>query len=163
MSHSNRLEPKVLEDASIYNEPFKIPSYCMFHNYVSIMNKCCYIVDRSYERLYKWFYLTFKPFNSTYEKYNDFYQTKGFDHCRKKLGKVGAYIITREIRARKTHINILCVTTRDLSKELHEKKTNKYFIYCQESISRHDTLHYILKESKERYFKEYKDYTFHCK
>lgn len=162
MSHLTVVEPKVLDEAHIYNiVPFKMPNHCLFRNYNALKDKLRYITDRSYELPYKWFFLTFKPFNSTYEKNHEFYQKKGIDHIRKKLGKVEAYIITKEIQAEKTHINVLCVSKRDLPKELHGKKTNRYYIYCQECINRHDSLNYILKESKTRYFNEYEDYTSH--
>lgn len=163
MSHSNEVEAKPSDRVHYSNGTFKMPNYNMMSNYFRLINDISHIVRRSYEKPFKWYFLTFTPFNSTYEKNLEWYQTKCIDHCRRKLGKVEAYIMTREKKATKTHINILCVTTRDLRKELDGAKTNRYYIYCKESICRHDCIRYILKESKTRYFKEYIDYVFHAK
>lgn len=164
MPHSNELEAKPVEGAPLYNSEFpKPPNYCLFHNYNSTHAKLVHVTNRTYESPYKWYFLTFKPFNSTYDSHHEFYQKKCLDHCRKKMGLVEAYIITRETGATKTHVNILCVTTRDLAEELHNKKTNRYYIYCQTAINRHDCLAYMLKEAKERRFNHYEDYVFYCK
>lgn len=163
MSHSNEVVSKTSDGAHIHMDTFKMPNYNIMNNYARLMRDICYITMRTYERPHKWFFLTFKPFNSTYDDNFDFYQNKCLDHCRKKLGNVDAYIITRETKATKTHVNILCVTTRALGNELNEAKTNRYYIYCKEARCRHDCLRYILKESKTRYFKKYIDYVFHCK
>lgn len=163
MSHSNEVESETVDRVSLSNDLYKMPSYCMLHNYLSLHKLVSYITGRTYERPHKWYFLTFTPFNSTYTKNLDFYTNKCLDHCRKKLGKVEAYIITREIKATKIHINVLCVTKRDLSKELHKAKTNRYFIYCEECRDRNHCLDYILKESKTRYFKQYVDYVSHAK
>ena len=163
MSHSYEAVTKSVGGAHNNMDTIKMPNYNMMNNYALIHQSIGYITGRSYELPHRWFFLTFKPFNSTYDTNYSFYQNKCIDHCRKKLGKVEAYIITRETEAIKTHVNILCVTTRALDVELHQKKTNRYYIYCQEAICRHDCLKYILKESKTRYFIKYIDYVFHCK
>ncbi len=162
LTSNNEVVAKPADGAHIYNgDTFIMPSYCLFHNYNAVKKAMGHILQRSYERPYHWYYLTFKPFNKNYERDMDFYKTKGLDHCRKKVGKVKAYIMTKEIKAAKVHINMIVVTDRPLSAELHEKQTNKYFIYCQKCINRFDTFEYIIKESKSRYFKKYEDYVFH--
>ncbi len=163
MSHPNEVESKTLDGAYKYNGTFIMPNYNLMSNYFQTIRDVEWITRRSYENPFKWYFLTFKPFNSTYDIHLDFYENRCLDHCRKKLGKVEAYIMTRETKATKTHVNILCVTTRPLEQELMNKKTNRYYIYCKESICRHDCLRYIFKESKSRNFKEYTDYVFHCK
>ncbi len=163
MSHLTEVEAKRSDGAHYYNGNFKMPNYNIMSNYFSTIRAIEYITRRSYEKPFKWYFLTFKPFNSTYHDNYGWYQNKCLDHCRKKLGKVEAYIMSRETEATKTHVNILCVTSRDLEQELMDKKTNRYYIYCKESICRHDCLRYIFKESKSRNFKQYKDYVFHSK
>ena len=160
MSHPDEVVPKEIDGALEYNDTFKRFKTNVMSNYFLVRNDVSYITGRTYELPYRWFLLTFKPFNRTYDDNFDFYQNKCIDHCRKKLGKVAAYIITREIKATKTHVNILCVTKRALSIELHEKKTNRYFIYCKEAYDRHICLEYILKESRTRNFTKYIDYAF---
>jgi hypothetical protein len=151
--------PKVIVEAPIYREPhYNIPKHCLFHNHDIVKSNVSHIIERSYELPEKWYFITFKPFNKNYEKNIELYTTKCLDHCRKKLGKVSAYIMTREIKATKIHVNILCVTDRPLVKLLHGKKTYRYYIYCQEASSKRDSLEYIIKESKERYFYKYVDY-----
>lgn len=133
------------------------PYFCLFHNYHNIVYDYYYIVERTYEQPFKWYFLTFKPFNKGYESDPAFYAKKGIDHCRKKIGKVTAYLITREIKATKIHINALVCSDRDLSK-LHEQKTNKYFIYCEQVKNRFQVFDYIFKESRERYFNKFIDF-----
>ena len=163
MSHLSDVALESADGALLYNDTAKMPKYNLMNNFAFVHREVRYITRRSYELPFRWFFLTFKPFNSTYDDNFDFYQNKCIDHCLNKLGKVEGYIITREIKATKTHINILCVTTRALSIELHEKKTNRYFIYCAEAVCKHTCLLYILKESKERVFKKYLDYAFFCR
>jgi len=161
MTHLKAVTESIGEAHNIMDTVYSMPNNCLFRNYQLIYDKLRYIVDRTYEDPFKWYFITFKPFNNTYEKNIDFYTHKGIDHCRKKLGKVDAYIFTRETDAMKTHINCLCVSNRDLSNLLHEKKTNKYFIYCKETDDRTAVLKYILKEAKHRRFEQFIDYTYH--
>lgn len=160
MLQPNGVEAKPIDGAYSIIDTFKMPNRCLFHNYDSMIRTMGHIIQRSYERPLKWYFLTFKPFNSTYEKNIEFYSIGGFDHCRKKVGKVRTLIMTREINAAKIHINMICVSDRPLSDLLHEKKTNRYFIYCQECTDRQDTFKYIIKESKQRYFYKFKDYVY---
>jgi len=144
------------------DEDYIRPVHRLFENYRHVQSTVKHLVERSYEKPFKWYYLTFKPFNKNYEKDLDFYNRKGFDHVRKKIGKVSASIMTREITAKKIHINVLCCTDRPIDM-LHQMKTNKYFIYCQECPGPEDrrlVLEYILKESKSRYFHEHLDYQY---
>ena len=119
MSHLKAVPQAIGEAHNIIDTVYSMPEYCLFHNNQSICERLRHIPDRTYEAPYKWYFITFKPFNSTYEKNIDFYTHKGIDHCRKKVGKVDAYIFTREIDATKTHINCLCVSNRDLTTLLH--------------------------------------------
>lgn len=157
---SDGIVSKIQDGANIYNtDNFIMPKYNLMSDYNKVLSELHYITDRSYEHPYRWFFLTFKPFNKTYSKYHDFYQKKGLDHCRLYIRKhVKSYIMTKEIDATKTHINALVVSDKDLLSLLHEDKTNKYFIFCEECIDRHNTLKYIIKESHTRYFYKFKDY-----
>jgi len=133
-------------------------SVCLFHNYAYLMYTYGHIVNRTYENA-KWYFLTFKPFNKNYERDLHFYKNQGLEHVRKKLGTgIDCYYITREIHATKTHINVLCCTRRNLEDELHEDKTKKYFIFCEQAKYRDKTLAYILKESLDRVFIKSLDY-----
>jgi len=135
-----------------------MPTKRLFSNYNKISKELCHIVERSYEDPEEWYFLTFKPFNKNYDRDIDFYCTKGLDHSRKKIGKVSAYIMTREIYAQKVHINMLCVSARPLDLLFHNKKTNKYYIYAEKCNDRRQVFQYIIKESKTRNFIKYKDY-----
>jgi len=107
-----------------------------------------------------WYFLCFKPFNLNYEKNINWYRTKGFDHCRKKIGQVDSFIMTREIMAKKVHLNMMCVSDKPLDKLFHDKNTNYYRIYCVPCYNRHRCLDYILKESRLRYFHKRIDYQY---
>lgn len=140
------------------------PTFCHFHNYHSICYDYYYIVNRTYEEPFRWYFLTFKPFDKPYEKDPVFYHKKGLEHCRKKVGKTEAYFYTREIKASKVHINALVLSSSDLS-ILHEKQTNKYFIYSVQipNMDRFKVFDYIFKESRERYFNKYIDFAIYSK
>lgn len=131
----------------------KIPKYCLFHNFQTLLKQCRVLTDRTYELPYRWYFITFAPFNKNYERDIEWYKTKGFDHCRKKVGKMEQYIMTRETNASKVHINIVCVVDR----ELRLTNTNRYSVYCEPCIDRRKAVEYILKESKKRYFENYID------
>jgi len=147
-------------DSYTDNEDEIIPDHCLFHNYREVQTKVNHLVKRSYERPFRWYFLTFKPFNKNYEKDIDFYNRKGFDHVRKKIGKTEAMIMTKEIQASKIHINVLCCSERNLSELLHDKNTNKYHIFSEPCKDRHLVLEYILKESRTRFFHEHLDYEY---
>lgn len=147
------------------NEPINLPKTCLFWNYETMIARTNSLIDRTMERPTKWYFIVAKPFNSTYVKHHDWYQSKALDHVRRKVGKSHGYIITKEQESKnvpKTHINVLVASDRDLCSILHEKKDNKFFYYCQECIDRKDIQKYILKESKERQFMIFKDYRFFC-
>lgn len=134
------------------------PNHCLFRNYNRLEKQYGHLAKRTYEVPLRWYFLTFKPFDKNYERDIEEYLYKGFDHCRKKIGKVEILIMTREIEAKKVHINVLCASDRRLDTLLHQKHTNRYFIYCQECVSAWDTFKYIFKESNARYFHKYLDY-----
>lgn len=138
-----------------------VPSYCLLHNYIELKRELSHLVERSYERPYKWYFMVFKPFDKSYERDYDFYQsTASFDHIKKKLGAVSFYLFTREIFAAKTHVNVLVCSKRDLS-SLHDKKTNKFWIFSKPAKERRDVFEYIIKESKIRRFKPKLDYRYY--
>lgn len=142
------------------DEDYIRPVHRLFGNYRHVQAVVNHLVERSYEKPFKWFYLVCTPFNKNYEKDLDFYNRKGFDYVRNKIvKKAEAMIMTREIVSKKIHINVLCCTDKPLDQI--KLKTNKYHVYCQECPAPQDrrlVLEYILKESKSRYFHEHLDY-----
>jgi len=142
------------------SEEDEFPTHCYFHNYNEVYNSVRYLVDRTYEKPYLWYFMTFKPFNKNYDVNLKWYRNKGFDHVRKKIGKVKCYIMTKEIMAKKAHINVLCVSERPLDTFLHDTNTKYYRIFCDPCRNRHAALDYIIKESHHRYFTQMLDYQF---
>jgi len=154
----NVVEAKPEDEAIILMDNYYImPTRSLLSNYLAVKRATGHLIERSYELPYKWYLITFKPFNKNYERDLDFYKNKCFDHCRKKVGTVKAYVMTREVDAAKVHVNMLVCTDRLLEPLLHEKQTNRYFIYCQECKNRHDAYEYIIKESHTRMFYKHKD------
>lgn len=114
----------------------------------------------SYAHFSRWWFLTFKPYNDSYQKDTTWYQKKGLDYVRKLLPK-GRYLITREIDSEKVHINVLISTDKDL-KDWHDKAGRKYKIWCKPLDDQcHDRVtiyDYITKEALTRPFEKYSDY-----
>lgn len=122
------------------------------------------LIQRSYDDPFNWYYITFKPFTDSYDKEYDRYQiclNIVSDWCRNKsdLG-----IITREILAKKTHLNALVCSNKDLLK-LHgtniHKRGLKYKLHVDlvpTFEDRERVLEYIFKESSERRFDIYVDH-----
>lgn len=119
------------------------------------------IINRSYEGPCKWYLVVFKPFNKSYAKWGDWYTYKGLDSCRKYFKRPRAYILTREIKAEKVHINALVCTERP---PVHQAVyNNKYKLHVSELSQlgdRHRVLTYITKESRVRPFNLYLDYIY---
>jgi len=161
-SGNNIWEQHLVDNILSDDEDYIRPVHRLFGNYRHVQAEVNHLVQRSYEKPFKWYYLTFAPFNKNYEKDIKFYLNDGFRHATKKIGKVECFIITREINAKKVHLNVLCCSDQSLEK-LHQMKTNKYSIHCQELPGPRDrrlVLEYILKESKSRYFHEHLDYQY---
>lgn len=119
------------------------------------------LIDRTYEKPVRWFFVVFKPYNRAYNKDPAYFRIKGLSKCRDAFIKPEAILLTREMEAEKVHINALVATTADPS-YLHEKSyCNKYKVYVDEVCTRSSLLRvkdYILKESKHRTFEKYLDY-----
>lgn len=115
--------------------------------------------NRTYEGQ-QCYFMVFKPFNKTYLKDPDWYRIKGLDAIRKSINP-NAYFITREIKATKVHINMLCYDTRDLSKLDGRNRLNKYRVHVTQLKDKGDrerVLNYITKEAREREYIKYSDY-----
>lgn len=116
------------------------------------------IINRSYEEPFKWYFIVYKPYDRAYEKQPDWFQARGIDRVRKSL-KSPAYILTRELLATKTHINVLmasCDPPLD-----NTDLCNKYKLHVSELPTlgdRQRVLHYITKENTSRPFVKYQDY-----
>lgn len=116
------------------------------------------LISRTYENPIKWYFVVFKPYNQTYSKKYDWYQSKGIDWCR-KLVKAKGYIYTRELLADKTHINAIIAS--DSPPSHNSDLGNKYKLYVTELFSRPDrerVLNYITKESLSRPYIKWQDY-----
>lgn len=119
------------------------------------------LVDRSYEKPVKWFYVVFKPFDDAYAKDVDWFAIKGLDKCRKMFSSAKCYILTRETQAKKVHINALVATTQDLLSRHEKNYGNKYKLHVSavcDRASRLTVLRYITKEAVGRTFVNYLDY-----
>lgn len=108
-----------------------------------------HIIKRSHEIPVEAYYLVFKPFDKNYDP--------GFNAIRHILRKLKGHwldiIITREILASKVHYNVLLFD--DEGVELHEKQTNRYYIFCQKLASvsdKHYVHEYMVKEVHRRPF-----------
>lgn len=129
-------------------------------NEIEVYSEINPLIKRSYEKC-KAYFLTFKPFNGTYETDPNYYQVRALDAVVCKLKPHCSLIIaTREmLDCAKTHINIFCQSNIDLVSKYHEKTShNKFKIYCKEVEDKYKVIDYILKESKRRYFIKNQDY-----
>lgn len=112
-----------------------------------------------------YYYLTFKPFNESYEKFFDWYQNRMVDNIFKRYKKNSTYLfITKETQAAKIHCNLLIETKNDLLKELDKNIFNKVKIHVQKVKhgyhNRRAIVNYMTKEAKERPFEYYKDFVY---
>lgn len=133
---------------------------CGTEGVVEASTKYDHIIRRTYEDG-QWFFMTFKPYDKAYEKDKDWFQVKGMDSCRRKVGKVSTGIYTRETEATKTHINCLVHSHQSLLHLDGSSMSNKYKIFCTEAPTQFDRvqiLAYITKEENHRTFTKYLDY-----
>lgn len=161
---SNHSLPNVREGEAVSEANYINIPYNIFNRYYHNLRNYLFnpVITRSYEHPYKWYYIVWKPFNRSYDKDAQWYQTKGLDKCRRQISnKANAYLITREIVAKKTHIHGLICSSQDLDL-LHQKNCySKYKMHVSSVLSqadRHRVTDYLLKESKNRSFKKYVDY-----
>jgi len=137
----------------IAEKEFLIPKYNMMNNYPRLAS--WQVIGNYLNCVGNIFYLVFKPKNAKYDPKKNL-----LDHVRKKCGKYGAIIITREVEATKIHYNVLVRTTEDL-KRLHDSQDSRFYIWCKEVPNKNKDLskvhEYIIKESKLRYFYDNKD------
>lgn len=138
------------------------------YSYAQLQGHTDPFIQRSYETE-DWYYLTFKPLNEPYAKHKKWYNEKGLDSVRRFLyDDCNEYLITRECEGgsvAKTHINVLCISPRDLEKKYHNNTyKGKYKIYskrlpkCQGD--RTQVRDYIIKDSKLQPFQHYKDFLY---
>lgn len=110
-----------------------------------------------------WYFLTFKPFNKTYEEdpswYNEKLIRKVYDRFR-PMAKL--MWLTRETEATKTHVNLLIYTDKDISKYNDSIFFNKAKVFCVGIVAqdRFNIFNYIFKESKNRWFYYHTDYKY---
>lgn len=133
---------------------------CGTKGVVEASTKYAHLIERTYEDG-RWYGLTFKPYNKAYGKDISWFQVKGMNACRRKIGKVKAGVYTREILATKTHINAMVFSANDLSLRHDSSMSSKYKIFATELVlplDRHNWLAYITKEENNRTFIKYLDY-----
>ena len=125
-----------------------------------------HIVERSYEEPVKWYLIVFKPYDKPYGRDPAFFIHRGLDKCRKLLKRPHAYVMTREIKAAKVHVNAIAATSQDILRHHDQSYCSKYKIHVQllhNLGDRRRALAYITKESNERTFEKYRDYLVHSK
>lgn len=117
-----------------------------------------HIVASTYELPHKWYFLVFAPLDASYDKNPDWFAVKGIEYVRKRFKRPEAYIVTREIVAKKVHINVLICTSEDLLLQHGKIVSHKYRIFAEVCKDRHKVHKYITKEAMTREFKRYLDY-----
>lgn len=124
------------------------------------------LIERTYEEPIEWYYLVFKPFTRAYERNKDFFIVKAINTAKRAIKGAQVAIFTRETQSAKVHVNAIVATQQPLL-ELHESCfRNKYKIYCQKLHTLSDrerVLNYSLKESKQRTFYKYLDYSIYSR
>lgn len=121
--------------------------------------QCQKIVRRSYEYPYRWYYLTFKPFNEGYEPLS-----KDIDKIFNKLRSGAEFmLVTREIDATKIHYNVIVATHIDLSRLHNRVSHHRWKMYCDELDTtdyRMNVFKYMCKEARRRPFLKFIDYKY---
>jgi len=114
----------------------------------------------------RWFYIVAKPYDKHYVAKAKLYQKDCMDYIRKKLIKkynILSYFMTKETEATKTHVNILCTSTEDLSL-LDGAQARFYYTVQEIDTCDHmdknliNILIYCIKESKTRKFSRHSDF-----
>lgn len=131
------------------------------------------LIKRSYEHM-NWFYITCKPFDKQYAKHKTWYEShmfidSVFHTIRRYVQKHGYcapdQFLTKEQDAQKHHINVLVCAPIDLANHYHNRNTNKYKFHVTQLHDLGDRTRvrdYMIKEARERFFKENKDYIYQC-
>lgn len=113
------------------------------------------VTQRTYDG-YNWYFMTFKPFNKTYDSH-----VKGVSKIMTKLANdCVAILVTRETDATKVHFNVLALTKVNFKEKYHEKTSHHMWkIYAEDCTEyRNRVLKYITKEVVTRPFMLYDDY-----
>lgn len=122
------------------------------------------VIGRTYDNPKKWYFVVAKPFNDAYAKHFAWYEHKGLDAIKKKIGKADVIIGTKEIKAAKVHVNFLvCCDSLPFEDGCNTRKY-KLAVYELAHIGdRERVLAYILKESEDRTFVQYSDYVLYIR
>lgn len=120
------------------------------------------LISRTYEKPFQWYFIVAKPYNRSYEKDTDWYQSKGINCVRRHLSKISeCLIITRELLAEKTHINLIVCSSLPMLDRHESDLCNKYKLHVQQLCTQNDrynVLDYITKEANKRPYIKYQDY-----
>lgn len=128
----------------------------------SVTSNMYNLIERTYEDPFYWYYVVFSPLDKAYIDHYDWFQVKGLSKCRDFFQKPDTIILTRELNAKKTHINVLVCTQYPVSYRKSKIYTHKYFAHVQRIddglAGRTRVLNYMLKECKTRTFLKWLDY-----
>lgn len=116
-----------------------------------------HLIKRTYEYPIRWYYLVFKPFNSSYDE--ELY-SRPLGPCSDYLRSIGCdlQILSREIIAPKIHVNAIVTSITDLT-ELSGKNITKRGLGFKLNVQHLPTLgdrqgvfSYMFKEAEKRPF-----------
>lgn len=142
-----------------------MPEYNIFNrHYWQLFNRIIpekWQYPRSYEGCAT-YYIVFSPLNNKIDLPNDLQRIEKF--CRTNF-KYQRFIITREILATRIHYNVMLTSNKNVVL-FNGKIKQKFYLDVQVVPNRYEqekVVHYMLKESKKRQFKENTDYFVYVK
>lgn len=118
------------------------------------------IIKRTYDLPNKWYFVVFAPFNKAYAKDVDWFMHESLKATRRYFKRPKVIIGTKEIKSAKIHINWLVCTDQVLKDGSNTSRHRLDVSVLNDIGDRRRVLDYILKESSERKFEQYKDYVY---
>lgn len=156
------------DDPTAHLDPHRIPRMNNYAEMLGITNDWLfYNLRYTPDNIPRIWFIVASPYNRNYNKKQRFYQRNCFDYLRKyfDLRLPQKYLMTKEVNAAKTHVNILII---DYDSEtdwfLYDNiNTPNYRYSVQEVDDRQNServLAYMIKESHERRFSKYSDFVY---
>lgn len=130
-------------------------------DYMELYNLFHSIISRTYEEPYQYYFVIFKPYDDPYNRDPSWFKYKGIDKCRQLFKTPQYLLLTREVDAKKIHVNALVCTDQDLMKRHNTSYCKRYkltVIHSPTILSRENRATYMLKEHKIRPFTKYIDF-----